>query len=260
MIYPTRILFSSLASILLLSACGGSDVVSPVVTPVAARPAGGSTSGGVDAGGTTSGGGKAPCTNTLSVAGTATEALTGNAFSATYALVACQSRTRVWMTATDLAIGTVVWQSVPDLAGTIALWTLPYRLTSYRINAYAVAGSTNTTVATASTTVSTLNPLPCDVFVRQTVTVGYYLTWAAIWAATDAQDCGQGGTVHLQITNMTTGKLERDYVNLGRSTMIDFEGPIVSYSTPYRVYAELKSYSGAVLASSTTDVVSSPIK
>ena len=260
MIYPARILSVSLASALLLSACGGSDVVSPALKPAVVQASGGSTSGGVTGGSTASGGGKTSCTNTLSVAGTATEALTGNAFSATYTLVSCQSRTRVWMTATDLATGAVVWQSVPDLAGTIALWTLPYRLTSYRIDAYAVAGSTNATVATASTTISTLNPLPCDVFVNQTVTVGYYLSWAAIWAATDAQDCGQGGTIHLQITNLTSGAIERDYLNLGRSTLIDFEGPVVAYSTPYRVYAELRSYSGEVLASSTKDVVSSPLK
>ena len=176
MIFPARILSVSLASALLLSACGGSDVVSPALKPATPQASGGSASGGVTAGTPASGGGKTSCTNTLSVAGTATEALTGNAFSATYTLVSCQSRTRVWMTATDLATGAVVWQSLPDLAGTIALWTLPYRLTSYRIDAYAVAGSTNATVATASTTISTLNPLPCDVFVNQTVTVGYYLS------------------------------------------------------------------------------------
>ena len=81
--------------------------------------------------------------------------------------------------------------------------------------------------------VSTLDPLPCDMFVHETVTVGYWVL--AVWAATDAQDGGCGGTVHLPITNLSIGKVELESPALGRSSFIDFEGLIVSSNTPYRV-------------------------
>ena len=264
MIRTIRFVVGSLAAASLFAGCSG-DISSPI-REVRPRFSGGSTGGGstggggTTSGGGTGGGGSTTCTNTLSVAASATEALAGNAFSATYALNACQSKTRVSMTATDLSTGAVVWVSVSDLAGTIALWGLPYSLTSYRIDATAVAGSTNSVVAQASTIVSTLNPLPCDVFVHQTVTVGYWGIYPAVWAASDAQDCGLVGSVHLRITNLTTGKVELDYPSLARSSFIDFEGPIVSYGTPYRVDAELRSRLGDVLATSSTDVISSPLR
>ena len=240
-----------------LAACSN-DLASPMA-PKSASFSGSASGGGGAAGG---GGGstKTACTNTLAVSATATEALAGNAFSATYVLNSCQSKTRVSMTATDLASGRVVWSSITDLAGTIALWNLPYTLTSYRIDARAVAGTTNTLVATASTVVSTLDPIACTPFVHETATVGYWGIYAAVWAATDAQDCGRAGTVHLQITNLNTGGVEMDLADLAVSTFVDFEGPIVSYSTPYRVYAELRTASGEILATSTNDVVSSPLK
>ena len=249
MIRTLRLVVGGLAATTLLAACSN-DIASPngSLSP--------RFSGGIDAGG----GGKTSCTNTLAVTATATEALAGNAFSATYALNACQSKTRVSMTATDLSTGAVVWGSVPDILGTIALWGLPYNLTSYRIDAVARAGSTNAVVATASTVVSTLDVIPCTSFVHETATVGYWGIYPAVWAATDAQDCGQGGTVHLVITNLTTGNIEREYPVIGLSSFIDFEGAIVSYNTPYRIYAELHSRSGAVIATSTTDITSSPLR
>jgi hypothetical protein len=248
-----RVVLGGLTTATMLAACSG-DLLAPGPT-AGARFSGGSAGGG---GAATGGGGsttpKPSCTNTMTVAGSATESLRGNSFSATYVLNSCQSKTHVSMTATDLSTGFVVWQSITDLAGTIALWTLPYNLTSYRIDATAVAGSTNAVVARASTVISTLVPIACTPFVHETATVGYYSIWPAIWAATDAEDCGRGGTVHLQITNLTTGAIEYDYANVGLSSFIDFEGAIVSYDTPYRVYAELRASSGELLSTSTTEV------
>lgn len=255
MIRPLSSVLAGIAIVGALAACGP-DISSPIAIG-GARFSGGSTSSGGAAGG--GGGTKAACSNTLSVTGAATEALTGNAFSATYVLNACQPKTRVSMTATDLATGQVVWQSLPDIVGTIAIWGLPYTLTSYRVDARAVT-ATGALVATASTVISTIDPLPCTPFVHETATVGYWGIYAAVWAASDAQDCGLSGTVHLQIRNMNTGMVELDYPNLGKSSFIDFEGPIVSYNTPYRVYAELRGSNGDLLASSTTDIVSSPLR
>ncbi len=259
MIRTFRFVVGGFAVAGLLTACSN-DLASPIIE--GARFSGSASGGGATGGGGSTGGGgtKATCTNTLTVSASATEALAGNAFSATYVLNSCQSKTRVSMTATDLSTGAVVWASVSDLAGTIALWNMPYTLTSYRIDAQAVAGSTNAVVATGSTVVSTLDVIPCTPFVHETATVGYWGIYPAVWAATDAQDCGRGGTVHLRITNLSSDGVELDYSGLGVSTFIDFEGAIVSYNTPYRVYAELVAQDGEILGTSSTDVTSSPLR
>ncbi len=257
-----RLVVGGVIAVGFLSACSH-DAASPD-SLTAPRFSGGSNSGGGGSAGGGSagggGGGKAACTPSLSVIGSATEALSGNAFSATYVFNSCQSKNRVNMTATDLATGQVVWQSVPDLAGTIAIWTLPYKLTSYRIDARAYSGSAFTLAATASTIINTLDPIPCTPFVHETATVGYWGIYPAIWAATDSQDCGMGGTVSLEITNLSNGKVELSYPSIGFSSFIDFEGSIVSYDTPYRLHAELHSSSGAMLDSSTTNVRSPVLK
>ena len=227
-------------------------------TALASGPSGASATGGASAAG---GGGvaKASCTNALSVTATASEALTGNSFVATYVLAACQSRTRVSMTATDLTTGRVAWTSPPDVIGTVAVWTLPYSLTTYRIDARAVAGTTNTLVATASTNVATLDALPCDRMIVETPTTGYWLTYPAIWATHAALDCGiPGVSVRLRITNLTSGRVELDYGPLALSSTIDYEGAALSYSTPYQVDAELRDFSDAVVMTSTAYVTTGP--
>lgn len=95
---------------------------------------------------------------------------------------------------------------------------------------------------------------------NENATVGYWGIYPAVWVATDVQDCGRGGSVHLQITNLTTGQVELDYPGLGPSSFIDFEGAMVSYSTPYRVAVEYRSATGELLWSATQDITSSPLK
>jgi hypothetical protein len=168
-------------------------------------------------------------------------------------------RDEVSMTATDLSTGSVVWASLPDIVGTVAPWSLPYTLTSYRIDARAYAAGLQ--VASASTTVDTLNPLPCDVYIHETATVGYWGIYPAIWSATDARDCGlSGSTVRLRISRVSTGAVSLDYAWLSMSSVVDFEGPIVAYNTPYHIQAELVSSKGVVLASTSADVVSTPLR
>ena len=249
---PTvRLVLGCVAATALLAACSG-DPVAPQnslnTKVVAAAPAASSGGGGS--------GVKPPCTNTLDVSASVAQALTGNAFTASTVLNACQSRTHVSLTVTDVTTGAQVY-SVPDLLGTVALWTLPYKKTTYRVDARAFA--LNAVVATASTTVTTTIDLPpCDAVIHESVTVGYWGIYPAVWAATDAQDCGQGGFVHLVITNMNTGKVELDYGVLPTTSLVDFEGAIVSYNTPYHVYAELRSSTGEVRATSSSDIVSAP--
>jgi hypothetical protein len=258
----SRIMQSLVASLLataVLSACN-SDIVAPARDPspsLSGQAAGGGATGGVATGG--GGATKPSCTNAISVVGTATEALSGNIFSATYSLKSCQSKTHVSLQVFDLATGLSVF-AVPDVATNTVFWNVPYTLTTYRVDVIAYTlGLTGTTVATASTVVSALNALPCTPYVTQKVTTGYWTTYAAVWATPTVQDCGLGGTVHLTITNLTTGLVELDIPGLWTS-MVDFEGQQVSYNTPYRVTHELVDRSGNVVTSSSTDVTTPPLK
>lgn len=221
-----------------------------------------STGGGSTAGTSTGGGGgggtKPACTSTLTVSATATQALAGNSFSATYTLASCQSKTKVALTATDVATGQTVY-STPDVLGTTAVWTLPYALSSYVIQARAYSGQTGVTLATASTIVSTAEPLPCDPTISETVTTGYYGIYPAIWNATNAQNCLIPGThTHLRITNVDTGTVSYETDSYAMSWMLDYEGAVVPYDTPFRVEAQLVSSGGDILAA-TTEYTRSPL-
>jgi hypothetical protein len=253
-------LVGSLLATALLTACNG-EIAAPArdLSPhFSGHAAGGGATGGTATGG---GGGatKPACINAISVVGTATEALSGNIFSATYSLASCQSKTHVSLQVFDLATGLSVF-AVPDVATNTVFWNVPYTLTSYRVDVIAYTlGLTGTTVATGSTVVSALNALPCTPYVSQKVTTGYWTTYAAVWSTPTVQDCGLGGTVHLTITNLSTGLVEMDLPGLWTS-MVDFEGPQVSYSTWYRVKHDLVDRSGNVVTSSSTDVTTPPLK
>jgi hypothetical protein len=219
------------------------------------------TGGGTATGGSGGGGGtKVNCVNTLSVTGTATQALSGNSFTATYVLTSCQSKTKVSLTAVDIATGATVYSS-PDLLATTAVWTMPYTLTQYLVTARAYSGQTGVTVATATTILSTVDPLPCTPSIAETVTTGYWGIYAAIWDGYSAQNCFIPGTsVRMRITNMSTGLITYDSTSPYMSTMIDYEGPIVAYNTDYKFDVDLLDSSGSVLASDSHTVTSPPLR
>ena len=80
-------------------------------------------------------------------------------------------------------------------------------------------------------------------FVNESATVGYYGIYPAIWAASNAENCGVPNTkVHLRITNLASGQVEFDTLAHALSSMYDLEGAIVSYSTPYEIDADLVSW------------------
>lgn len=197
---------------------------------------------------------KTGCTNVVTVTGTATESLAGNSFSATWGLTSCQSKTKVDISATDLSTGRTVYL-LQDTTTPTVFWSLPYSLTSYRVTAraYATVSGVLQTVATASTVVDTLDPLPCTTDLVETPTVGYWTIYPAIWLHHSANDCGQQGYVELTVTNLNTGVAEL-HVNTGLTITYDYEGPSVSYDTPYHVQADLHSWSGEVLESSGADI------
>ena len=234
------------------------------IAPTALASGGsGGGGGGTSTGGGSGGGGggvKPACTTALGLTASASQALTGNSFSATYTLTSCQSKTKVSLSATDIATGRVVYTS-PDLLGTTAFWTLPYTLTSYLIQARAYSGQTGATLATASTIVSTADPLPCDPAITETVTTGYYGIYPAIWNATNAQNCLIPNThTHLLIRNLTTGLVTYETTSPAMSWMLDYEGAIVPYDTPFEIDAELVDSSGAILASTTQYATSVPLR
>lgn len=224
--------------------------------PVGNAAASGGSGGGSGGGGGGGGGTKTGCTNSVAVTATASESLSGNSFSATPILNSCQGKTKVSLTATDLSNGQLV-MSVPDVSTASVFWTLPYKLTSYRIDARAFApiGGILSTVATGSTTVDTLTPLSCTPDVSELTRVGYWTTWAAIWASHSATDCGLGGTVEVRITNMTTGQVELDLPTSPLSTTYDYEGAQVAYNTPYHIESLLLSSTGELLDSASEDIV-----
>jgi len=194
------------------------------------------------------------------VTGTASQALSGNSFTASYVLNSCQSKTKVAVTATDIATGYTVFSS-GDLIGTTVVWTLPYTLTSYQINARAYSGQTGATLATASTIVSTTTPVPCTPSITETVTTGYYGIYPAIWNGTNAQNCLIPGTsTRLRITNRSNGSVVYDTTTPVMSWMLDYEGAVVAYDTEYQVEAELLDSSGRVLASDTQLTRSTPLR
>ena len=218
---------------------------------------GGTSTGGGGGGG---GGTKTNCTTAISLTASATQALSGNSFKADYVLTSCQSKTKVALTAVDIATGYTVYNN-QDLIGTTAVWTLPYTLTAYQITARAYSGQTFATLASATTTVSTATPVPCTPSITETVTVGYWGIYPAIWNATNAQNCLIPGTsTHLRITNLATNSVVYDTTSPIMSWMLDYEGAVVAYSTDYQVEAELLDSSGAVLDRSVQVVTSSPLR
>jgi hypothetical protein len=222
---------------------------------------GGSTSTGGGGGGSTStggggGGGGTKCVNSISVTASATESLDGNSFNAAWALTKCQSQTRVQITATDTQTGALVYASALDPVGSTAFWTLPYRLTTYRIdaNAWATVSGRNTLVATGSATVATLDALPCTPALVEAPTVGFIGLYPAIWEHHTGQDCGLGATVSVRITNMSSGSAVY-YPVTGVTQTIDYEGAGVPYSTPFHIQVEMHSATGDLMATDASDVV-----
>jgi hypothetical protein len=247
------------------------------VVPAGVFAAGGSGGGGGSAGGggaatgggTATGGGaatgggggvKAACVTALTVTGTATQALSGNSFSASYVLNSCQSKTKVSLTAVDISTGLTVYLS-PDLLATTAVWTLPYTLTQYLVTARAYSGQTGATLATATTILSTVDPVPCTPSLVETITTGYFGIFPAIWDGYAAQNCLIPNTsVRLRITNVATGTVTYNLTTPVMSSMIDYEGVTVAYSNDYQFDAELIDSSGAVLARDSHVVTSPPLR
>ena len=223
---------------------------------------GGSTSGGTTTGGGGGGGGgtKVNCTTTLSVSGTATQALSGNSFTATYVLGSCGSKTKVSINVVDIATGYTMFSN-PDLIGTTAVWTLPYTLTEYLVTARAFNGNTGATLATATTILNTTTPVPCTPSIVGSITVGYWGIYPAIWDGYNAQNCLiPGMTVHQRIINRASGQTVYDVNVPYMSQVIDYEGATVAYSTDYEFDVDLVDSSGNIVASDSQVVTSSPLR
>ena len=178
---------------------------------------------------------------------------------ASYSLAWCGGPTTVILSATNVATGAVEWSQYAT-ATTALTWATPRFSTTYRVEATAYDGAA--VLARSTATVTTIAPPPnCATLTNQNLSVGYWGIYAAVWVSTTARDCGYGMTsVHLRITNLRSGLVEYDRYGLPLVSLVDFEGAVVKYDTPYQVEVEVRGAGNEVLDSSSRLITTSPLR
>jgi hypothetical protein len=102
-------------------------------------------------------------------------------------------------------------------------------------------------------------PPNCATITNENLSTGYLGAYAAIWNSVTAKDCGYGRTsLHMRITNTSSGLVEYDVYNLPLVITIDFEGAITQYNTVYQVEVEVNGAGGEVLDSSSRSIFTPP--
>jgi hypothetical protein len=178
---------------------------------------------------------------------------------ANYSLVWCAGTSLVAMTATNTATGLVEWTQYA--AGTTTLtYPTPKFDTTYRIDVTAYEGVA--VLAQASRLVTTIpTPPNCATITNENLSTGYWGLYAAIWVSTTAKDCGYGRTsVHMRITNLSSGQVEYENYGYGLVSLVDYEGSIVKYSTPYQIDVDVRGASNEILDSSSQTITTPPMK
>lgn len=175
-----------------------------------------------------------------------------------YSLVWCGGTATVLLTATNTSTGVMEWAQYATT--TTISFPNPKFSTAYRIDV--TAYDAGVILAQASTNVTTIVAPPnCATITGENLSVGYWGTFAAIWNSYAAKDCGYGGTsVHMRITNTSSGLIEADYWGLPLNSLIDFEGPVVQYNTYYQVDVEVRGAANEVLDSSSRSVLTPPFR
>lgn len=171
----------------------------------------------------------------------------------------CFGPANVYVSATNTATGQVEYNTYVNTSGSVVL-PRPKGNTTYTISASAYDAYNGAPLATATSSVTTgLLPANCAQIVGQNITTGYWGIYAAIWIQTQARDCGYGGeSVHVKVTNMNSGQVEYEVYNMGMSSLLDFEGPIVKKATPYQFDIDVRGIDNEVLDSRSQIVTSSP--
>jgi hypothetical protein len=201
----------------------------------------------------------ANCGPFLTASATAGTSAAAYGITAGYNLIWCTGTPLVLLSATNTSTGVTEWSQYATVTNSLS-FPNPKFATTYRIDATAYDGGN--VLAQASTNVTTMaTPPNCATITNENLSVGYWGTYAAIWNSYAAKDCGYGMTsVHMRITNKSSGLVEADYWNLPLNYLIDFEGPAVSYNTTYQVDVEVRGAGNEVLDSSSRSVLTPPAK
>ncbi len=172
----------------------------------------------------------------------------------------CFGPANVLVSATNAATGQVEYSgNYVNTTGSV-LFPRPKGRTTYNITATAYDASNGALLATGTTSVTTgVLPANCAQIVNQNVTTGYWGIYAAVWISTSARDCGYGGeSVHVKVTNMTSGQVEYENYNMPMSGLLDFEGPIVKFNTPYQFDVDIRGWDNEIL-DSRSQIVTTPV-
>jgi hypothetical protein len=199
------------------------------------------------------------CGPFLTVDAAAGTTATTFAITATYSLVWCGGPSNVMVTATNTDTGVTEWAQYATVTSNL-LFSTPKFSTNYRIDATAYDGST--VLARASQSLTTIAAPPnCATIAGENISAGYWGTYAAIWISTSARDCGYGRTsVHMRITNLTSGLVEYEVSGLPLDTLIDFEGPVVKYDATYQIDVDVRGAMDEVLDSRSQTIVAPPLR
>jgi len=219
---------------------------------------GGTATGGGATGG---GGGKVVCAPVGALSATAGYRPGAMGITVTYTLDPCISRSNVTISLTNLATGITEFRAV-DPALNTASYDLPAFATAYRVDAVVADAKNGSVSQRASTSVTTPAAVAnCATITKNNLTAGYWLTYAAIWESFTATDCGYGRErVELRITNLNTGTVVYDSAAWGLDGLLDYEGPVVAYDTPYQFDVEVHGVQGELLDRQSQAIQSAPLR
>jgi hypothetical protein len=200
----------------------------------------------------------ADCGPFLTVDASAGTTAAAYGITASYSLIWCTGASTVLVTATNTATGIIEWSQYAT--GTTVTFPTPSFSATYRIDATAYEGAV--VLARASRLVSTIAAPPnCATITNENLSAGYWGIYAAVWVSTTAKDCGYGRTsVHLRITNLSSGQVEYESYGYGLVSMVDFEGQMVKYSTPYQIDVDVRGAANEILDSSSQTITTPPMK
>jgi hypothetical protein len=64
----------------------------------------------------------------------------------------------------------------------------------------------------------------------------------------------------MRITNLSSGQIELDNYGYGLVSLVDYEGSIVKYSTPYQIDVDVRGATNEMLDSSSQTITTPPMK
>jgi hypothetical protein len=185
--------------------------------------------------------------------------------SASYTLDPCTSRGTVRVdfvnTATGLIESSVIDPGLDLTTGRYTTtWAAPQFASNYRVDFTVTDKKNGSFYQKASTTTTTPAAIAnCATITKNNLTSGYWGPYAAIWESYTATNCGYGRQrVELRVTNLSSGQVVYDAPYWGLDGLLDYEGAVVAYNTPYQFDVEVHGVSGELLDSQSQTIWSAP--